>query len=354
MFPAFYIWQLVSACPTFWPQKWLSWQLLLQVMSTRSSLASLQEVLDDAAGKGTESSELCQRLAKRLNKAHAWSERAAHFFAAAQAASRSTHPQQAPTHSLLDAATPAAGMAGSTFFEQQPTETGGQSSEHVMDVQNGISAAGPAPPAADGLQAVGGTHERQMGGPGPASSATTSHPAATGYLHAGTALAPMRGHQVDSLQVAAHHQALLPTSAIQPVLQHPAGPLPLEVVAEASAANTLSLRQRPQLSELETLVTEGNLLGVKLDALNEANATLSRVRAWLKQASTLSACLSQSSAGSHQALQDTCAARLRATGPFWRFQIIPDLQTADIGRACSAGVAQPREQMQCWRSRYSM
>ena len=266
--------------------------MLLQVMSARSSLASLQEVLEDAAGKRTENTELCQCLAKRLNKAHAWSDRAAHFFAAAQAASQSTHSQQAPTHPPPDAVTPAAGMGGNTSFEQQPTGIDGQPSAPVVDAQKGTSAAGQAPPAAEGLQAVGGTYGQQMGKLGPASSATASHPAAAGHPHAGPALAPiMSGHQADSLQVASNHQALPASSAMQFVLQQPSGPLPSDGGAEANAADHLSLSQRPQLSELETLVTEGNLLGVKLEALNEANAALSRVRAWLKQAShPLSGC----------------------------------------------------------------
>ena len=226
-------------------------------MSTRSSLTSLQEVLDDAASKGTQDSELCQRLAHRLRQAHAWSARATRLLSTSQAAAQlDAHPQQAPPLPLqAAAAAPAAPMGAASGDAAGPamsTVAGG--TQHATAAS--VASAGTTEPAVEAAAATAAASE------GPAIDRASQFPAQPG-------MQPLQDHAAGAL------------------LQDPQAQLQSRAAAPPSEATDGAPSARPTLAELESLVTEGNLLGVKLDALNDANAALSSVRAWLKQVSVL-------------------------------------------------------------------
>lgn len=224
-------------------------------MSSRSSLGSLQEVLDDAAAKGTQNSELCHRLAHRLRQAHAWSVRATKLLSASHApAQPNAHFQQAysiPQQATPAAASPAAAMGMQTGLpDQQQQPVAAQQTPGIGD-------------AADARQHVG------------ADSRTTAMTAAASDGPA--TMGPPQPSAQPGMQPSQEGATATPAGKLQPRAAAP----PHEATGRALSA-------RPSLPELEALVTEGNLLGVKLDALNDANAALSSVRAWLKQVSILS------------------------------------------------------------------
>ena len=259
------------------------------MLSGRSTLSSLQEVLDDAAGRGTEDSDLCQRLSARLHKANAWSERATAFFAAVEAAQRITRSNDRPLQQVPGPSLPAA-ASGSQASQQQMTAAsmrtphgagGGQPPGDAHPLQVG-AAGSQAPPAVGESQPIASPHPSQVGAVRPLNDCT-HQPHVDGSSGPPSALlqGPQRG---DGLQPTHLHAASADglRVAIQPhasSLGQVAGP------AGQAPSQALSLSKRPELAELEALVTDGNLLGVKLDALGLAGTALADVRAWLKQVS---------------------------------------------------------------------
>ncbi len=191
---------------------------VMQVVSGRSTVASLQEVLQDAVGHGTQESDLYERLAARLQKAEAWSNQAAAFFAAVEAAKEAannrSHPQghghsqgsarwQGPAHLQSQAHSQGPPhLQGPTHSQGQPTHLQGRSHLQGLTHLQGQSTQLQQTHAVSGDPAGRAIHsghhpQSHLGGSGlhhpgsgfPAAAAVggfQSHPAASGPHPAGT------------------------------------------------------------------------------------------------------------------------------------------------------------------------